>query len=119
MTLLFEFLKGMFQALGFFITIVLITLYVINKFTNISKTTAYVVADLIRPFEVYRSKMIEIEAYEEVVLLDATINNLKAGTIDESVKLYKIEKDSSLVMSEKNGGNAFRIATTYKVICKI
>lgn len=119
MTLLFELLKGFFFALGFFSTVAALIAYGIYKFTSMSKTKTYDVLDLIRPFEVYKSKMIELEQYEDVHQLEATITNLKAGIIDESVKLYKITKDSSVVMGEKNGNNTFKIATTYKVISKI
>jgi hypothetical protein len=119
MNLLFELLKGFFFALGFFTTIVALVVYGIYKFTKISNTKTYDVVDLIRPFEVYKSKMIELEMYEDVQQLESTIANLKAGVIDESVKLYKITKDSSVVMGEKNGNNTFKIATTYKVVSKI
>jgi hypothetical protein len=119
MTLLFDLFRGVFIGFGFafgflFIIIILVKMLLATK----SKKKTYNSNDLIKPFFYYKERLVEMEKYEEMIIVDNIMDNLGKDIIVPEVYQYEIKSDTQLVLEndEEYGRSKINFATTYVVV---
>ena len=116
MTVLLDFIRGIFLGIGFTIGFGFFIILIIKSIFG-GKSKTYSANDLLKPFESYRGKLHQKELYEEMEAVDNIIDNLKKNDVIEAVDKYEIKSDTKLVVADNDDGpNMIKLATTYKII---
>jgi hypothetical protein len=117
MIYLLEFLKGMAISMGLIAWVVILAgiLFMANR----QKKNKYEAEELIDPFVKYLGSIYDNEHYEQVVICENIIAELRKGNVHEDVGKFKIKKDSALLLDDDGGKSVIKIMAEYTVVSKI
>ena len=116
MIYLVELVKGIFLSCGIIVGFMLFIVFIIYK---TSKGEEYEADELIEPFEKYLEKVMLYEYFEQITQVKNIISELKSGKVIDDVKQFKIKKDISIQINEKNDTSIFNFKNNYIVVEKI
>ena len=112
MQFLLEFVKGISQCFGFVFGIFI--LLFLMKLMKPKDDNDNEIPLLLKAFEDYLILIKQQEKYEELTVVENIIKDLKNNIKSNDIKLFKIKKDSSLSLNDKDDNTSlFKIIKEY------